>query len=306
MDTRHPSARGPSLFSAALCLSIIVAVGGVTSCDDEAGAPDQPSEPYGAAADDDPYLWLEDVEGERALAWVSEQNAESLQRLEGDPRFEDLYTEALTLYEASDRIPYGSYFGGHVHNFWQDEEHVRGVWRKTTLASYATDDPAWETVLDVDALAREEQENWVYKGRSCLPPEYRRCLVRLSRGGGDAVVVREFDSVDKAFIEDGFFVPEAKSNVSWLDENTLFVGKDFGPGSLTSSGYPRTVRVWKRGSELADARQIAETDSSYVSISGFVSREPGRSTRLTATASRTCRFCRRRRKASRTWPSRRS
>jgi prolyl oligopeptidase len=231
----------------------------------------------GSAAD--PYVWLEEVDSEEALAWVAEQNEYSLDRLQSDARYEPLREDALAIYEASDRIPYGSYFGGMVHNFWQDEDNVRGVWRRTSLVSYATDDPAWETVLDIDALAAEESENWVYKGRSCLAPEYRRCLVRLSRGGGDAVVVREFDAVSKSFVEDGFVVPEAKSNVSWIGEDAVFVGTDFGAGSLTSSGYPRTVRVWNRGMALEDARQIAETDSSHVSISGFVSRQPEGDTR---------------------------
>ena len=260
--------------SVAPALLLIVSIAAAACADGSAPATGD------AGSAEDPYIWLEEVDGEEALAWVADRNERSLARLQGDPRYEELYAEALTIFEASDRIPYGSYFGGHVHNFWQDEENVRGVWRRTSLASYATDDPAWETVLDVDSLAGAELENWVYKGRSCLPPEYRRCLVRLSRGGGDAVVVREFDAEKKDFVEDGFVVPEAKSNVSWLDENTLFVGTDFGEGSLTSSGYPRTVRIWERGSELADARQIADTDSSYVSISGFVSREPGRSTRF--------------------------
>ena len=280
MDARLPSARGSLYLPTALCLVIAFATGGMTSCGNGAESPDPSNTSDNSFNAEDPYLWLEEVDGDEALAWVSGQNERSLARLQGDPRYAELYAEALAIYEASDRIPYGSYFGGHVHNFWQDEDHVRGVWRRTSLASYATDEPAWETVLDVDALAEAEQENWVYKGRSCLPPAYRRCLVRLSRGGGDAVVVREFDAEKRAFVEDGFFVPEAKSNVSWIDENSLFVGTDFGEGSLTSSGYPRTVRVWERGTDLSDARQIAESDSSYVSISGFVSREPGQSTRF--------------------------
>ena len=280
MDTRNPSARGSLYLPTALCLVVAFATGGLTSCGDGADSPASSNTSDISSTAADPYTWLEEVNGEEALAWVSERTERSLDRLQGDPRYEELYAEALTIYEASDRIPYGSYFGGHVHNFWQDEENVRGVWRRTTLASYASDEPAWETILDVDALAKDEQENWVYKGRSCLAPEYRYCLVRLSRGGGDAVVVREFDAENRAFVEDGFFLPEAKSNVSWIDENTLFVGTDFGEGSLTSSGYPRTVRVWERGAELTDARQIAETDSSYVSISGYVSREPGHSTRF--------------------------
>jgi prolyl oligopeptidase len=261
--------------TAILPFFLVLICAGVTACGDDAESPQA-----AANAQDDPYIWLEEVDGEEALTWVSEQNEHSLEQLQGDSRYETLREEALALYEASDRIPYGSYFGGMVHNFWQDENNVRGVWRSTSLESYASEDPVWETVLDIDALAEEEGENWVYKGRSCLPPEYRRCLVRLSRGGGDAVVTREFDAQTGSFVEDGFFVPEAKSRVSWIDENTLFVGTDFGEGSLTSSGYPRTVRVWTRGTQLSDARQIAEADTSDVSIGGFVTWRPEGETRF--------------------------
>ena len=277
MRSRIPLARGSLSSATTLFLSLVFAGGLVTACN---GGEESPGTGTAVSETDDPYLWLEEVDGDRALAWVSEQNEHSLERLQSDPRYEPLREEALALYEASDRIPYGSYFGGQVHNFWQDENSVRGIWRRTSLDSYATANPDWETVLDIDALAEEEGENWVYKGRSCLPPEYRRCLVNLSRGGGDAVVTREFDSQSKSFLEDGFFVPEAKSNVSWIDENTLFVGTDFGEGSLTSSGYPRTVRVWNRGTPLADSRQIAEADSSDVSIGGRVTWRPEGETRF--------------------------
>ena len=232
------------------------------------------------AAEADPYAWLEEVDGEEALAWVTARNEHSLGRLSTDPRYERLFDEAVALYEAKDRIPYGAYFGDHVHNFWQDETHVRGIWRRATLDAYASDRPAWETVLDLDALATEEGENWVWKGRSCLPPEYRRCLVRLSRGGGDAVVVREFDAETKNFVADGFVLPEAKSSVSWIDEDRVFVGTDFGEGSLTSSGYPRTVRVWARGTPLDQARQIAEGDTADVSVGAFTVFRPEGATRF--------------------------
>ncbi len=275
MHSRLPSARGSVLKTSTLPFFLVLICAGMTACGDKAESPGTST-----YTQDDSFLWLEEVDGDRALAWVSEQNEHSLERLQGDARYEPLREEALALYEASDRIPYGSYFGGMVHNFWQDENNVRGVWRRTTLESYASPDPAWETVLDIDALAEEEGENWVYKGRSCLPPEYRRCLVRLSRGGGDAVVTREFDAQTMSFVEDGFFVPEAKSRVSWIDESTLFVGTDFGVGSLTSSGYPRTVRVWTRGTPLSDARQIAEADTSDVNIGGFVTWRPEGETRF--------------------------
>jgi len=278
MYSRFPLARGSFLSTLILPFLLVLVCAGVTACGDRSESTDSSTTSVGDP--DDPYIWLEEVDGDRALAWVSEQNEHSLDRLQSDPRYETIRDEALALYEASDRIPYGSYFGGQVHNFWQDEDHVRGIWRRATLESYTTANPAWETVLDVDALAEEEGENWVYKGRSCLPPEYRLCLVNLSRGGGDAVVIREFDAVTKSFVEDGFVVPEAKSNVSWIGENAVFLGTDFGEGSLTSSGYPRTVRVWNRGTPLADARQIAEADSSYVSIGGFVTWRPEGATRF--------------------------
>ena len=275
MYSRFPLARGSILTALTLPSFLVLGFAGVTACGDR-GATTESS----TVSQDDPYIWLEEVDGDRALAWVSDQNEHSLERLQSDERYEPLRDEALAIYEASDRIPYGSYFGGMVHNFWQDQDNVRGVWRRTTLDSYATDSPEWETVLDVDALAEEESENWVYKGRSCLPPEYAKCLVSLSRGGGDAVVTREFNAVTKSFVEDGFFVPEAKSRVSWIDENTVFLGTDFGEGSLTSSGYPRTVRVWNRGTPLADSRQIAEADTSDVSIGGFVTWRPEGATRF--------------------------
>ena len=268
---RRPRDRALRRLSALSILIVLLATG----CGDST-----PPAGTGDPAQPDPYLWLEDVDGAEALAWVADRNEHSLGRLESDPRFGRLYDEALALFEATDRIPYGSYFGGHVHNFWQDAEHVRGVWRRTTLDSYASDAPDWETVLDLDALAAEEGENWVWKGRSCLPPAYRRCLVRLSRGGGDAVVVREYDTEARAFVADGFVLPEAKSSIGWIDEDRVFVGTDFGPGSMTSSGYPRTVRVWTRGTPLDQAPQIAEGDTADVSMSGFTVFRPEGATRF--------------------------
>jgi len=145
-----------------------------------------------------------------------------------------------------------------VYNFWQDPEHERGIWRRTLLATYRTGDPAWETVLDIDALNQAEGKQWVFKGSECLPPAYARCLVSLSRGGGDAVEIREFDTITKAFVPGGFLVPEAKNNVSWRDVDTLWLGTDFGPGSLTTSGYARIVKQWRRGTPMAEARTVFE------------------------------------------------
>lgn len=204
----------------------------------------------------DPYIWLEEVEGEKSLNWVKERNALSQARFEGDARFTGLKEKALSVYNASDKIAYGRLDGETVHNFWQDATNVRGVWRKTTLASYKTQSPEWQIVLDIDALAEAEDENWVYKDRQCMPSPSTRCLISLSRGGGDAVVVREFDKATGQFVKDGFITPESKQNSIWLDEDTLLVGTNFGEDTMNESGYARQVRVWKRGTELMDAKMI--------------------------------------------------
>lgn len=207
---------------------------------------------------DDPYIWLEEVEGEAALKWVAEQNALSLPRLEGDARYEPLRAQAEAIYTSQDRIPYGTLQNDWVYNFWQDETHVRGILRRARLDSYKTDTPDWQTVLDVDALAEAEGENWVYKGRECLAPDFTRCLIDLSRGGKDATVMREYDLEKSEFIEGGFALAEAKGSIGWIDQDTLLVASDFGEGSLTTSGYPRSVRTWKRGTDINDAPNVFE------------------------------------------------
>lgn len=219
----------------------------------------------GADEAEDPYLWLEQVEGDEALAWVRERNAETTAELESDPRFQGFFERNLEILNSRDRIEMPSLQGGMIYNFWQDAEHVRGIWRRASLESYLAGKPQWETVLDVDELARREGENWVYKGSSCLYPEEKRCLVHLSRGGGDAVVVREFDTDAKDFVPGGFSLSEAKSRVSWRDENSIWVGTDFGPGTLTESGYPRTARLWTRGTPLDSAPVVHEGQASDVS-----------------------------------------
>lgn len=209
-----------------------------------------------AAGEPDPYLWLEDVEGEKALAWVRAQNRRTLGELGRDRAYRGLYSRMLAILNAKERIPTPAFRGGSVYNFWTDEAHERGILRRTNLASYRARQPEWETVLDVDALARAEGVPWVYKGSTCLGPDDRLCLVSLSRGGADAVEQREFDTVRKAFVEDGFFLPEAKSSAAWRDADTLWVATDFGEDSLTTSGYPRTVKEWRRGTPLAAARTV--------------------------------------------------
>jgi prolyl oligopeptidase len=216
---------------------------------------------------DDPYRWLEDVTGEGALSWVRERNAETMAELACGARFEALQAEIREVLDSTDRIPYITRRGEYRYNFWRDREHPRGLWRRTTLAEYRKESPDWEILLDVDALARDEGENWVYHGAQCLRPDYRRALISLSRGGADASVVREFDMERREFVTDGFMLPEAKSTVDWIDADHLYVATDFGPGTMTTSGYPRTVRQWRRGTPLSEAQLVFEGKPDDVSVS---------------------------------------
>ena len=224
---------------------------------------------------DDPYLWLEDVQGERALDWARARNAQSQAVLEAVPGFAQTRAKLLEVMDNRDQIPYVKRRGDFVWNLWKDATHKRGLWRRTTLAEYRKPEPQWEMMLDVDALATAENENWVWAGGDCLAPDYTRCLISLSRGGADATVVREFDLTACAFVKDGFALPEAKSQLDWVDANTVLVATDFGPGSMTKSGYARIVKEWKRGTPLADARTVFEGKDSDVSVSAVVDRTPG-------------------------------
>ncbi|MFI8966055.1 prolyl oligopeptidase family protein [Streptomyces sp. NPDC053493] len=217
----------------------------------------------------DPYLWLEEVEGERALAWVRERNAETRAELAASEGFDALVAELREVLDAPDRIPYTRRRGAHLYNFWQSAEHTRGIWRRTTLEEYRTDEPSWDVLLDLDALAAEEDEDWTWAGAQVLRPGFRRALVSLARGGGDAVVVREYDLEQRAFVADGFRLPEAKTDIGWIDEDHVFVGTDEGPGSLTASGYPRTVRRWRRGTPLTDAELVHEGAASDLAVSAW-------------------------------------
>jgi prolyl oligopeptidase len=212
--------------------------------------------PVRAGEGDDPFLWLEEVLGKKALTWVKERNAESMAALTGTKEFKALEQRLLKILDSDQRIPYVSKAGPHYYNFWRDARNKRGLWRRTTLAEYRKTRPKWETVLDLDALAEAEKENWVWKGASILRPAYERCLLSLSRGGADATVVREFDLKTKSFVKNGFALPEAKSQVSWRGPDSVFVGTNFGPGSLTKSGYPRLVKEWKRGTPLGEAQLV--------------------------------------------------
>lgn len=212
------------------------------------------------AADDDPWLWLEDVDGEKALEWVRARNEISTKEIQGTSEYPALYDRVLEIMDSDERIALPSQQGGFVYNFWQDATHERGILRRTTLDRYRADDPQWETVLDIDALAEAEGRPWVYKGRETLMPEGRLCMVSLSAGGGDAVEMREFDLVDKAFVDGGFMLPVAKQDVAWKDPDTLWVASDFGEGSMTESGYARIVKEWKRGTGLDEARTLFEAN----------------------------------------------
>ncbi|MDE2407026.1 MAG: S9 family peptidase [Xanthomonadaceae bacterium] len=217
----------------------------------------------------DPYAWLEDVSGEKSLDWVRARNARAEAEIAGSPAFKTLEGQIRAILDSDAKIPGVEKIGDYYYNFWKDKQHERGIWRRTTLAEYRKTEPQWETVLDLDALNKAENAKWVWHGANCLRPKYQRCLIALSPGGSDADVTREFDLVTKQFVEGGFFRPEAKGGLGWIDENTVYVFTDFGPGSLTSSGYPRIVKEWKRGTPLADAKVVYEgkPDDMYIAAS---------------------------------------
>lgn len=226
----------------------------------------------------DPYLWLEDISGERAVRWVKARNRTANRTLANTASFKRLRTRLLEVFDAEDRIPYIDKLGEYYYNFWRDTDHPRGLWRRTTLADYRRDEPAWEAVLDLDALAKAENENWVLNGFFCRQPGYERCLIRLSRGGADAVVTREFDLAAKAFVAPdagGFYLPEAKSTVDWAGADSIFVATDFGAGTLTESGYPRVVKLWHRGQSLAEAETVFAGEVTDVSVGAYANLATG-------------------------------
>ncbi|MBA0046111.1 prolyl oligopeptidase family serine peptidase [Mycobacteroides sp. LB1] len=222
----------------------------------------------------DPYLWLEDIGGDEPLTWVRERNAITTSEFSG-ARFEAMRGEALAILNTDAQIPYVRRRGSYLYNFWRDANNSRGLWRRTTLDRYRLDDPQWDVIIDVDALAAAEGENWVWAGATALRPEYRRALVSLSRGGSDAVVVREFDLETRQFVSEGFALPEAKTQIGWIDADTVFVGTEFGPDSLTDSGYPRLVKRWKRGQPVDDAELVFSGESSDVMVGAGFDDTPG-------------------------------
>ncbi|WP_268893990.1 prolyl oligopeptidase family serine peptidase [Sphingomonas sp. AX6] len=222
---------------------------------------------------DDPFIWLEETRSDRALAWVRAENARVDRTLADDPRFAQLQAEALTILDAKDRIPGVGFTPYGLVNFWQDAANPRGLVRVTTLESYRTDAPTWQTILDIDALAKAEGREWVYQGMSCLPPAGTRCMVALSDGGKDATELREFDITTRSFVKGGFVLPESQGGAQWVDENTLLVSRDFGDGTITESQYPFTTREWKRGTPIEEAREIYRGDAKDVSSGAGLLRD---------------------------------
>ena len=222
----------------------------------------------------DENLWLEEIHGEAPLEWAAEQSAATLARF-ASPAFDALSGRLLEVIDSDDRIPIVSRRGAHYYNFWRDREHPRGLWRRTTLESYRSADTDWELLLDVDELGRREGAEWVFSGATLLPRDYTRALVALSPDGGDAVTVREFDLPSRSFVPDGFIVPTAKSEYCWIDHDTIYLGTDFGPGSMTESSYPRTVRRLRRGQPLADATLVHEVAVGDLAVAGVHHHTPG-------------------------------
>jgi prolyl oligopeptidase len=228
-----------------------------------------------APVSDDHYLWLEDIHTPRSMEWVKSQNAITTRQFADSPEFARTRDRILEVLDSDARIPYVSRMGDHLYNVWRDRDHPRGTWRRTTLDEYRKADPKWEVLLDVDALGKSEGKRWVFKGAQCLKPAYERCLLSLSPDGGDAVEVREFDIPGKKFVAGGFTLPVAKTEVGWIDQDTLYVGTDFGPGSMTTSSYPRIIKQWRRGTPLAAATTVFEGEPTDLAVSAYHDRTPG-------------------------------
>lgn len=225
----------------------------------------------------DPHLWLEDVTGEKQLDWVRSRNDRTADAYTRTDDFTTLESRIREILDTDARIPYARRRGRYLYNYWRDAEHVRGLWRRTTLDQYVLDDPEWDILVDLDALAAEEGENWVWSGAQVLRPDQNRALISLSRGGADATVIREFDLVARRFVSgtDSFELPEAKTDISWIDVDTVFVGTDFGAGSLTDSGYPRIAKRWRRGTPIADAETVFEGETTDVAVGAGYDNTPG-------------------------------
>ena len=246
--------------SISICLvALAIATCAVTQFPESKLADTESLKPAGSLPGEDPYPWLEEVEGDDALAWVRAQNARTLAELQADPRYSDFEAAALDALNSKERIAYGVVRSGYVYNFWQDDTNVRGLWRRASIASYRTDEPDWETVVDFDQLAESEGKNWVYKGANCFEPKGTgtyKCMVLLSDGGKDAVIQREFDLATRTFVKDGFVTPEAKQGLAWAGPDTVLISTDWGEGTVTESGYPFVVKRWARGTSLESAEEV--------------------------------------------------
>jgi prolyl oligopeptidase len=228
---------------------------------------------FNMQAQEDPYIWLEEVESEKSLEFVEKLNESTFAKLSSTDKYEEIYDKVLAINNATDRIEYPTIYGTYVYNFWKDKDHVRGIWRRSDKSSYLAGSPNWETLLDLDKLSADDDIKWVYKGASGLYPDYNRFLLRLSKGGADAVVIKEFDVNTKAFIEDGFYIPESKGGASYIDKNTLIVSTNFGENTMTTSGYPNQAKIWKRGDALENAQLIHTGDLNDVGSWGGTMRD---------------------------------
>lgn len=239
-------------------------------CLPAAAAPAQTAPVDNAPLPPDPYLWLEQVHSPRAMAWVKEQDARSAKVFAADPHFAKFDAEALRIYNDPHRLPWPAFHGDDVYNFWTDQAHPRGILRRTTIADYRNDTPHWQTVLDIDALGHAEHVAWVFHGMTCLYPGNRYCIVDLSAGGEDASTSREFDLKAGKFVSGGFDSPHSKQSIAWLDANTLLIARDWGAGSMTSSGYPFVVKEWKRGTPLDSATVVFRGQASDLGVDPMV------------------------------------
>ena len=226
-------------------------------------------------ATQDPNLWLEDIDSEKSLTWVRAQNATSEKALTQSPAFKTIEADLLAILDSDDKIPYVVKRGDYYYNYWQDKDHPRGIWRRTTWDEYQKAEPKWDTLIDLDALNKSENATWVWHGADCLRPDYRHCLISLSRGGADADETREYDLETREFIKDGFYRPEAKGSMGWIDKDHVFVQTDFGAGSMTASGYPREARLWQRGTPLADAKTVYRGEENDMLITAVHDDTPG-------------------------------
>ncbi|MEE2035169.1 prolyl oligopeptidase family serine peptidase [Rhodococcus chondri] len=225
----------------------------------------------------DPHLWLEDVTGDKQLDWVRTRNDRTVEAYTRTDDFTTLEARIREVLDTDARIPYARRRGEYLYNYWRDAEHVRGLWRRTTMEQYLRDEPEWDVLVDLDAVAADEDENWVWSGAQVLRPDQTRALVTLSRGGADATVVREFDLTTRRFLSgpDSFEVPEAKTDIGWIDIDTVYVGTDFGDGSLTDSGYPRIAKRWHRGTPITDAQTVFEGEAGDVAVGAWYDNTPG-------------------------------